>query len=205
VGVLTACNKKTAEEKSNISRTVSSFYVGESENYAVQVEFGKREAMFVADGKATDVNDFCELTVQPLKVNNGEPMTFTVNAEGQTLGGELAQDPLGEYKSAIALEFAPASLTLTHGETSETIDLQDILADKLTSEDVINIAKEQFADNIASATADGGKLNREIYVKIIPGRARENYYYFVAFIGEDVNYWALLIDPASGAVLSSRS
>ena len=63
-------------------------------------------------------------------------------------------------------------------------------------------ARKEFADRIAAESADG-KPSREIYVKLISGD-RATYYYYVSFIGEGIDYWALLLDPATGNVVSKK-
>ena len=57
VSVLTACNlfKKDKQECDNVSRQTDAYFVGESAQFAVSIEKGKREKTFIADGKATDV------------------------------------------------------------------------------------------------------------------------------------------------------
>lgn len=202
---LTACNKnKTADEEySNVSRSVSALYTGESETYSVTVERGMRENDFIADGTATDVRDFAEITVTPLKVHDYTSIGFSLANGATSLSGTVTSDDFGEFKVSLSeLDFQPLSVTLSVGEAVETVDLQNVLENKLTSSDVINIAKTEFADRIA-AESQGGALSREIYVKLITGD-RENYYYYVSFIGEGVDFWALLINPETGAVISRK-
>ena len=48
--VFVSCNKdKTPTERGNISRTISAFYAGENDNFAVSIQSGKREKNFMAD------------------------------------------------------------------------------------------------------------------------------------------------------------
>lgn len=198
-----ACNKKAVEEKSSICRSVDCVYIGESEAFALSVECGSREKVFIADGVATDVLPFAELSVTPLVAHDYTTMDFVINGEGATLSGSLTADNFGEFRQELSLEFKPLSVTLKIGETSQTIDVQNVLEGKLTSADVINIAKTEFAERISADTAENGELKREIYVKLISGD-RENFYYYVSFIGEGVDYWALLINPETGEVVSKK-
>lgn len=56
---LCSCNKKPqANPSDNVSRETTQYYAGESENFAVTVEKGRRERVFIADGVVTDVIDF---------------------------------------------------------------------------------------------------------------------------------------------------
>ena len=200
---MTACNKSdTDKTPSDVSRSVSALYTGESENFAVSVEKGMREDPFIADGKATDVAEFAEITVTPLTFNDFEEISYVLNAENTNLSGTLTGNNFGEFRQTLTLDFAPVSVSVTANGTTEEIQLADVLAGKLSSSDVVNIARKEFADRIAAESADG-KPSREIYVKLISGD-RETYYYYVSFIGEGVDYWAMLVDPATGDVVSKK-
>lgn len=200
--IFTACNRKEEEEYDNVSRSVSAFYTGESDNFAVTVEVGRRESNFVADGYATDVVDFAEITVLPLKTNDLTEINYSLTGENVSLSGSVKSNEFGEFSSAVDLNFAPLSVSIGEGESTEVIELSDRLSGKLTSADVVNIANDAFKDRIDEETADGD-YHREIYVKLITGD-RENYYYYVSFIGEGVDYWALLINLEDGSVVTKK-
>lgn len=200
-----ACNKEGGETPSDISRSVGSLYAGGSDSFAVTVESGVRETPFIADGKVGEVKDFTELSVTPLTVNGYEEIAFVLYGaeEGaESVSGTLTAGTFGEFRGEITLPFAPVKIALTaDGQTFE-LELEDVLDGKLTSADAVNVAKKQFAERIAAEEADG-KPAREIYVKLITGD-RETYYFYVSFIGEGTDYWAALIDPSDGTVVSHR-
>lgn len=201
VFALGACNKKNKNvAKDNVSRQTDAFYCGESDAYAVSIEFGKRERTFIADGKATDVRAFCEISITPLKQNDAESLTFVVKGQDAELSGEVQTSNYGEFVAEIGLEFTPQSVVVTHGESASEIELCNVLEGALSANDVINIAKKEFADKIS---AEKDKPEREIYVKLISGD-RTTYYYYVSFIGEGVDYWAMLVDIKTGEVVSKK-
>ena len=201
--VFCACNKtEEPQEESNISRQVLAFYAGENENFAVSVEFLKREKQFVADGKTSDVIDLVELTVVPLKVHDESEYAFALTNGSSTLSGRIKGNGFGEYCQDLSLDFAPTSITIGEGENAQCIELVNMLEGKLTAQDAINIAEKEFADRI-NPLKESGNYTREIYLKLITGD-REHYYYYVSYIGEGVDYWALLLDPATGAVISKK-
>ena len=201
--VFCACNKPvTPKEESNVSRSVSAFYAGENEDFAVSVEFLDREKTFVADGRTCDVVECVELKIIPLKVHDDTEYTFSITDGSVTLSGKIKGNQFGEYKQDINLDFTPTSITIGEGENAQCINLCNILEGKLTSADVINIAEKEFADRITPAK-ESGTYSREIYVKLITGD-RQHYYYYVSYIGEGVDYWALLLEPDTGAVVSKK-
>lgn len=201
--VLVACNRQSGEkDNGNISRRTDAFFAGESEQFAVSVERGRREKTFIADGKATDVNDFAQITIVPLVKNEYESINFVLAGASSTLSGSVSCSDYGEFSTEISLDFAPVSVTVTAGEETSEIELVNVLDGALTADDVINIAKDTFKDRIDKESAEG-KTQREIYVKLITGD-RENYYYYVSFIGDGVDYWAVLVDPKTGDIVSKK-
>lgn len=202
--LLFACDKKPdSKVKNNVSRETNAFYAGENEKFAVSVEVGRREKTFIADGKTTDVIDFADVTVTPLKTNSYETVNFVISGSDEsTLSGEIAKSNYGEFVLSVDLKFAPTKISVTAGEDSAEIELKNVLEGKITSSDAVNVAKDAFKDKI-EAEANDGKPEREIYVKLISGD-RQTYYYYVSFIGDGVDYWAVLIDPTTGSIISKR-
>ena len=94
--VLVACgSKQPGGAKDNISRRTDAYFAGESEQFAVSVEKGRREKTFIADGKATDVVDFCQITVIPLKSNDYKSINFVIKGDDSTLSGEITTSDFG--------------------------------------------------------------------------------------------------------------
>ncbi len=199
---LGACNKQKVEEKSNVSRSTFAYFAGEGEQFAVTIEKGKRERQFIADGKAVDVRDFCELTVTPLKTNDFEKIDFEICGGEESYRASVQSSEFGSYIMDVDLTFDPTSIKLTAGETVEEIELADVLDGALTSNDVIKIAKDAFDDKLQAELEDG-KPEREIYVKLISGD-RATYYYYVSLIGEGVDYYAALVNPNTGEIISKK-
>lgn len=190
------------KEESNVSRQVLAFYAGENEDFAVSVEILKREKTFIADGKATNVVDVAELNITPLKVHDNNDYSYTISNQSVSLSGKLSGNQFGEYSQELTMDFVPTSITIGEGENAQCINLVNVLEGKLTSLDVVNIAEKEFTDRIASAK-EKGEYNREVYIKLITGD-RQHYYYYVSYISEGVDYWALLLEPETGAIVSKK-
>ena len=200
---LCACNKKTdGDVKDNVSRLTEAYYAGESDLFAVTIEKGRREKSFVADGIARDVCDFQEIIVTPLKSNDYQSVSYVICSDGKTLSGEIKCGKSGEFVDSIALDFVPKTISVTAGDVKSDIELNSILDGKVSAADVINIAKDALKEKIDKEYSEG-KAEREIYVKLITAD-RESYYYYVSFIGDGVDYWAMLIDPSTGNIISRK-
>lgn len=202
--LLAACGKKGGENNapSDVSRMISTFYAGESDNFAVTFERGFKENPFIADGKTGETADFAVITVVPLKAGEYDSVAYTLTGETSSASGTLAAGTFGDFSGNVEGDVAPLSVTLTAGEISEEIQLDNVLADCLGGYDAVEIARRHFADRITQEQT-AGAYNREIFVKLITGD-RITYYYYVSFIGEGVDYWALLIDPATGDIVSEK-
>ena len=146
--------------------------------------------------------DFCEINIQPLKTNEYEKITYVLSGQDKTLSGELTGGTFGEFTASIALDFVPDKIVVTAGKEQSEIDLSSVLEGALTSQDVINIAKKEFKEKIDAEYSEG-KADREIYVKLITAD-RTNYYYYVSFIGDGTDYWAMLVDIKTGAIVSKK-
>ncbi len=200
---LVACTKDEQNENENfISRQTDTYYAGENAQFAVSVEVGKREKNFVADGKCVDVEDFVQIEIVPLVKNEYESINYVLSGEDATYSGELVVSSNGEWTAVIDVAFAPSSVSITAGVDSAEITLSNVLDGCLSAQEVQNIAKDAFKERIDKETALG-KGDREVYIKLISGD-RKTYYYYVSFIGEGVDYWAMLVNPQSGEIVTKK-
>lgn len=200
---LFACNKDKADEQSdNICRITEQFYAGESDMFYASVESGRREATFIADGVARDVGAFTELCILPLKSNTYTKLAYTISDENNTVSGEISAGKHGEFVTSIALDFLPSKITVCVDDVEDEIELSSVLEGALTAEQAIEIAKGEL-QNAIDKEFEEGKPEREIYLKLITAD-RTTYFYYVSFIGEGVDYWAMLIDPKTGDIVSRK-
>ena len=141
---------------SDISRSVTSLYIADGDDFAVTVETGICEQPFIADGKVGETAEFATVTVTPLVTLGAEELTFTLTGGGETpatLTGTLTSGGFGDFKGDIALSFVPEKVSVTaDGKTFEAT-LTDVTSGKLSSSDAVNIARELFAERIEDEPA----------------------------------------------------
>lgn len=203
LGVMCACNKTSDDTPSdNICRITEEFYAGESDAFYASIEKGRREATFIADGVARDVGDFVELTILPLKSNSYTTLGYTISDDVSTLSGEISVGKHGEFVASIALDFLPTKITVCVDEVEDEIELSSVLEGAISAEQAIEIAKNEL-QNAIDKEYDEGKPEREVYLKLISAD-RTTYFYYVSFIGEGVDYWAMLINPQTGDIVSRK-
>lgn len=213
---LASCSHKQIEEPETgmqkyVSNVYESLLTGADDNFSVSLYSGRQEKLFVADGAAGELQNFVTLKIVPKSVDLlNNTYTYTITGDKGTLQGDLEKGLFGASFSAnvSSLETVGTvqTVTLTHEELTYTVTLTNVLADKITWKQALAIAEENFADKIAKENQTNS-FAREIYVKIINDTSEPTspYYWYVAFIASPADYWAILIDPLSGEVISKKS
>ena len=212
-----ACKKteEKAEERIGLEKNVSSYhdavYVGGNEDFTTHFVTGEAEKLIVVDGKVGDLARFATLTVTPLSsslFNN--TYTYTLVGETGEKSGDLVKDVIGATFSAEVGDFSEIGTLRSVRIVSENILASDIpLVNKLEGalgwKEILKIAKTELESTITQET-DTGELQREIYIKLVNAMPDEDapYYYYVSFIKSPADYWALLLDPIKGEVISKK-
>ena len=211
-----ACKEGQNEpEKQGLERFVSTYheavYAGADEDFGVGFITGEGEKVIVIDGKVGETAPFATLTVTPLSAglfNN----TYTYVLKGETgeKTGELVKDVIGASFSAEVQGAGEIGKILSVAVVSEGILESEIsLVNKqeggLTWREALAAAEKALSEEI-TAESDTGELPREIYVKLVNALADSDapYYYYVSFMKSPSDYWALLLDPTTGEVISKK-
>ena len=201
---LSACQKVPAEqEESHISYMQQAFYLGKTKDFTTRLVMGVSEAMFVADGKTTDVRSFATLTVVPQHVDLfNEAYDYTLKGDKGEISGALDKDSFGASYSAAISDLAaigtPVEVTVKSNKIEESIPLADMLSESITGVKALEIAEAQLTDKLTASDKE-----REIYVKYINDAESDasDYYWYVAFIASPTDYYAVLVAP-DGKIVS---
>lgn len=211
---LSACRKKKAADidiTENVSYAETHRYTGADEDFRVSVTSGIREKLFIADGKAQEVAPFTQITLIPLKANlSDKKYSFVLNYEGGNVEGEFSRDVVTHNFTATLdgenIKDKIKSIVIRYDDKENEIMLENALNGKIDYCKVLDIAKTEFRDEIGANTTDG-VLNREIVIKLIRDRRNPDspYYWYISFIASDNSYWALLVNPETGEVVSKKN
>lgn len=202
---LTACKKNTEqpEEKNDISYIQTGFYKGENKDFEVKISKGNKEVLFVADGKTNECKDFCAITVIPSSVDlfNNE-YEFVITGETGEINGKLNKDSFGAYYEQdvdVSSIGEISKVTISYGKKTQEITVTNMLKDCLDAKQALEKAREALSERLSSDDKD-----REIYIRMInnTGNPKSEYYWYVAFIANPTDYYACLINPADGTVVS---
>ena len=216
ISLFTACNGSDKKSgKTGLEKRVSTYhnavYVGANENFNVSFVTGEAEKIIVIDGEVGEMTPFATLTVTPLSsslFNN----TYTYLLQGETgeRSGNLAKDVIGasfsaEVADTKAIGEIVSVKVIAEGIMESEISLTNKAEGALSWREILSVAERELAE-VIRAESDTGNLNREIYIKLVNALADADqpYYYYVSFIKSSSDYWALLLDPVTGEVISKK-
>jgi len=214
---IAACKKTTETTdglvglQKNVSSYHDSVYVGGNEDFAAHFVTGEAEKLVVVDGKVGDLARFATLTVTPLSASLfNNTYTYTLVGETGEKSGDLKKDVIGatfsaEVEGAADIGKITAVRIVSEGILDSEIPLANKLEGALSWKDILKIAEAELEEQI-TAESDTGELQREIYIKLVNAMPDEDapYYYYVSFIKSPAEYWALLLDPVKGEVISKK-
>jgi len=218
LGTFVACKKtdgENAEDRVGLQKNVSTYhdavYVGATEDFTVHFVTGEAEKLIIADGAVGDLARFATLTVTPLSASLfNNTYTYTLVGELGEKSGDLKKDVIGATFSAEADGAGDiGKLTSVRIVSEGIMNCEVPLANKLDGalgwKEILKISAEELKTQI-EAESDTGALQREIYIKLVNAMPDEDapYYYYVSFIKSPTEYWALLLDPVKGEVISKK-
>jgi Peptidase propeptide and YPEB domain. len=208
-----ACKKedKSLDLKSNVSFAHTEYYSGENELFHVSVTSGIKENPYIADGVQNGTVDFLEICVVPQKTElSDKTFSYTLYYEGGEVSGELTRDNVKHaYKASVDVgdnRDKLIKLTIAYDDVISEIELTDRLADAISWEQALDMAKTALAAEIEGNLSDEGKLPREICVKFIRDSRNpsSDYFWYVSFVSSEGGYWAVLLEPRTGEVISKK-
>lgn len=212
---LVACKSEPQEEeKSALEKRVSTchdaVYVGANDDFSADFILGEKEKLIEIDGMVGEMTPFATLTVTPRSADlYNNTYTYTLKGEAGERSGELTKDVVGaaftaEVEEAKEIGKVISVTVACEGILSSDVTLADKMEGTLPRKEILAIAEREFADAIKAET-DTGNLEREIYVKLVNALSEDSpYYYYVSFIKSPSDYWALLLDPTTGEVISKK-
>jgi hypothetical protein len=210
---LWGCSKE--EEKDPVLNQVSFYhsnlYCGQNDKFSITIERGMREKEYIIDGKVGTMIEFSRLRVTPLNVDYfNKEYNYVIEGKSGKLNGTLEKDIFGTtyFKDVEDID----SIGIIHNITVKTSDfeckiaLNDKITDMLNWQDVLKIAKENYSQAIMNELQEKN-FNREIYIKFINDNknVESPYYWYVALIASKSDYWAMLIEPKSGTIITKKS
>ncbi|MBQ2714298.1 MAG: hypothetical protein IJF76_01565 [Clostridia bacterium] len=203
---LVGCSK---EVENRVSFRHNAYLTGSCENLSLTVTSGVRESPYVADGEKGTMMEFCLISLKPSASKDAvNTYSYEIEVDGEKLTGNFNKDVFGSTLSTDLGRDIGSKITAVKvimGEEEWVVPVENMMSNALvTSEDALKKAEEEFSEAIAEEEKEG--KFREIYIKFVTdGIGGENaYYWYVAFVGENRDYKAVLIDIVSGDIVAKR-
>ncbi len=205
---LVGCKDKPqeSEKKDCISYIQTTFFKGNNQNFEVKICQGVSELLFVADGKTNEKKPFSRITLTPNSVDLFEnEYTFQVIGDKGEVSGSFNKESFGAYYMAdISLETigTPQHVVISYQNNKKEIELTNMLSGCISALDALNKAQEALNENLEKDNKD-----REIYIRMINNQSnpQSTYYWYVAFIANPQDYYAVLVNPTDGTIINKTA
>lgn len=209
--VFSACGTDKVDlALSNLAEVRYNVFSAENEKLTATFMSGQRENPYIVNGICEDVIEFGMLTIKyktedrpmvaqyKLKVNEQE---YTGNLEYNTYDGTLMVDI-----NKVVDDDATVELTIITNQEEITITLAPKTKDlEITWRSALEIAISEWGDTFQNYISKG-KLNGEVYVKIITdlNGSFDTYYWYVSIVGYNGSTNGVIIDPHTGDIIAKN-
>ena len=206
--LLTACGKANLNDYSHeyISEYRKNLFIAKTGLFTATFTSGEREENYIMDGAKTKLVDFGVLTVKfNSQIDDSSPQ-FELKINDKVFADVLELNP---YDGTFVYD------TLCQVDDSATIELYLVDLDQREKlvcvssdwnanyKEAIDIFSQKYNKELKLHTANG-KLNAEIYVKIVStNKDTQNIYWYVLCVCKNGDMYACLIDPITKAILQS--
>ena len=208
--LMASCSTQVDAFEQSISYKQLSMLVGSTDNYTITVTSSMVESPYMADGIAESTHPQCKIVIKSSSdltlISN---LAYAFEYNGEMIEGTFQLDKLRGvlYADTGVIEHSKDMKVITiHDDTASVdIPLSNVMEGSISVDEVISIAKSEFAEDIETNTVDG-VYQKEVYVKYIADQHREDvsYYWYVALISKDRTFSAILISPGSGEIVAKR-
>ncbi|MEG1510260.1 MAG: hypothetical protein RR454_07430 [Clostridia bacterium] len=210
--LLVGCGAKKTEldmVKDKISYVQTGLYAGKNDSFNVCLSIGKNEGMFIADGKSGNLENFCKLSLKPMKVDMlAKTFTYKITGEAGTVSGEFKKEVLGNNLVSEIKDIAKVGkikdIDIVFDDKTDKVVLENKMTG-MTWDTALQIAFDNDKESIMKDIVDKVYC-KEVYIKFINDITNGNsYYWYVAFIASNEKYTAILIDPLTSKILTKKS
>lgn len=207
-------NNKKAETNFNnhLIEIRNNLFVAEDDNFYVTVCTGEREQDYALDGVVNELVPFGIVTLARLDNErlSDDEYAFTLVVNGERIEGVLEKSPYDNTYSAdieqVIADDAEISLQVSVNGYAFNQPLSNISSTFGVNRDTaISIACEELKDSIKNLSKENNNLS-EAFVKILKDYSGESnrYYWYVGIISPEGKTSGVLIDSASGDIISKK-
>lgn len=196
-----ACADGLGKYQKLVSEYRDNVFVGESSGFTAEAVSGYREKPFEIDGVSNGKSDFCVVTITPKQYDPTAVYMYKTTLNEVEYEGEMVRHPFQDtYSFEIAARCNENNFVISIDD--EQLELVSVKAeDFITPEKAFEIALKRLGNN---GIIKEGRY--EIYIRLIanPVNAAGGYFWYVAFVDENQETCAVLIEPLSMEITAVR-
>ena len=205
---LLACDSPMEKRERNLSELRDEVMVAAGDGMKISLISGVREDPFVIDGAPGEKKPFTVVTITPDGFNENAAFSYSLYIGESKFEGNFSKHP---FKNTWSFEISEraegsAALTVTCDGYAENFELKSVRTEEMIdAAAALEIAEIRLKDRIKEHTVSG-ELNAEIYIRFLenPISSEGGYYWYVAFVPEKYEVYAVLIDPLTREIAAVR-
>lgn len=215
-GVLfVGCGSSTQSQinfKEHLIEVRNNLFAGQDETFYATVCTGEREQEYALDGVVGKMVPFGIVTIARLdnEMLKKDQYPFTLVINGENVTGSLEKSPYDNTYSAdieqVIADDAEVAIMLVIDGINVSQDLTNVSDTFMVDKDkAIEIACEELKDSVRVLSKEKDNLS-EAFVKILKDYSGEGnrYYWYIGIISPEGKTSGVLIDSASGDVISKK-
>ncbi len=199
------CGKKTSDYvKENMSEKTEVYFFGETTEVYATLSSGKREEVYLMNGKSEKNVDFALLTMNFYNETFGNLLKVSLDVNGEKSEIEMELNALNStYMVDLEKKFVgDESITIEYMD--ETIVLSNLSKDfGISADKAIEIASKQLSKQIKKEKKLSA-LNAECYLRVLDKRANnfQDMFWVFTVVNTKNETYSVVISTVDGSVLS---
>ena len=196
----------------NIAEVRKNMYVGETDNLKVSLISGLREKDYVINGFATELVEFGVLTFMfKTDVALPETVNYVLTIGTTRHDGVLEQNPYDGSFVCDVKKVVDSNDVITAkiiaGEFVESVEVVSVLSGwNVDDVNALKLACSELKSEL-NDFVENDEFYAECYIKIIndPDVDKNNYFWYVNFVGRNGKNYAVVINPVSNEIMAKKS
>lgn len=190
----------------------NNLFAGQDDTYYATICTGQREQDYALDGVVNELVPFGIVTVARLdnEMLDLDEYQFTLVVNGENISGTLEKSPYDNTYSADIEQTIPndaeIALELVIDGTNFSQSLINVSNSfQISKDNAITIACTELKESVKNLSKEQGSYS-EAFIKILKDYSGENnrYYWYVGIISPEGQTAGVLIDAASGDIISKK-
>ena len=194
--------------KSNVSETCTCYFVGETNDYYVNLFSGEREKTYKLDGISTQSTQYALLSVKCKTKQDNNEIQFSIEINNETTEGVLSANPFDNTIEADIQKTLNCDdeiyVYIKCGDNTQVANLKCISKDFFVNSDtVLDVAIDEVLNQ--NTQFDPNK-KYECFIQVLnKDDSAHQYFWIVSIVSSEGDVYNIIIDTTSGKVLAKNS